>query len=218
MVWHHLKICECSLQERRQRTKRRHPQPSRGGVFIFLNLLKPDAGADLVPALHDLDAVRISKQVAAIPHAGVHVSARCGNSSAGDGDRSRLATRDKRQTRGERGVACRVVIKGPARKTYTYCVQDRRRDHVRFLNARDLEPPDAARKRTTDPPEGLRYCRCRSCKTPRAAVLIAEIIVSARRTEVFMDAVLGIVVGQEPSPRRFRSRSAQDRWVQAIAP
>src|SRR5580692_8660509 len=61
VVGHNLKIRERSLQEGRQGTEGRHPQPSRSRVFILLHSLKPDTGADLMDALDDLDAVRVSK-------------------------------------------------------------------------------------------------------------------------------------------------------------
>ena len=56
--------------------KRGLAQLARGGVFVVLHALEPDARADLMDPLHDLHIVGIGEQIAAVPDARGVVRAR----------------------------------------------------------------------------------------------------------------------------------------------
>src|SRR4029077_907107 len=66
-IRHRLKRSHGSLQERLQAGKAGLTQLSRCGVLIVPEPLKPNSSADLMNPLVDLQTVRISKKISAIP-------------------------------------------------------------------------------------------------------------------------------------------------------
>ena len=81
------KLLVGALQERRQAGEAGLPELPRSGVFVVLQALEPDAGADLVYALADLQIVLKGEQIAAIPDVGGIVGAGRGDGRcAGGGD------------------------------------------------------------------------------------------------------------------------------------
>src|SRR5882724_2192144 len=66
---HHLEAADRALQKGRQAGECGLSKLARSRIFIVLQPLEPDPGADLMSALADLEVVGIGEEIAAIPDA-----------------------------------------------------------------------------------------------------------------------------------------------------
>ncbi len=64
---YYLETADFALQKRRQAGETRLSQLARCGVVVILEALKPDAGADLMLPLQDLNAIGPGEEIAAGP-------------------------------------------------------------------------------------------------------------------------------------------------------
>ena len=69
MARHHLETADGALQKGGQAGEGALSKLARGGIFVVLQPLKPDPGADLMSALADLEIVCVGEEIAAIPNA-----------------------------------------------------------------------------------------------------------------------------------------------------